>query len=261
MILAIMHVLIRDGFVDHEYVRAHTVGYDELAAHVEGWKPQRAADICGVPAEQIEELARLYAVNRPSFIRTLIGAEHTEQGSTFFRALSMLPLLTGAWKERGGGYARSVGVYTTGAISGLDQPALRAGRPVPRSLASTHVGRWLTDTTLTPPVRSVLMWNVNPVVTFPGAAKIREGLAREDLFTVVSEQFMTDTAAYADVILPACTQIELDDVMPSWGSPHLTYNHAAIAPLGESVSNTELFRRLATAMGLDHPTSTRPTTC
>lgn len=253
LILAVMHVLIRDGLVDHDYVQAHAVGYDELAAHVAGWDPARAAAVCGIPAEQIEQLATRYGTDRPSFIRTLIGAEHHLQGAAFFRSLAMLPVLTGAWRQRGGGFARSVGVYANSALSSLDRPELRTGGPAPRSLPSTRIAQWLNDAGLTPPVKSMLIWNCNPVVTFPGADRIRQGLAREDLFTVVSEQFLTDTAAWADIVLPACTQIELDDVMPSWGSPHITYNHAAIPPRGESVSNTELFRRLAGAMGFDHP--------
>lgn len=114
-----------------------------------------------------------------------------------------------------------------------------------------HIGRWLADPA--EGVHALMVWNANPMVTFPNAELLRRGMAREDLFTVVHEQFLTDTAAYADIVLPATTQIEADDVMHSWGSPHITYNHAAIAPLGESVSNTELFRRLAGALGLDHP--------
>jgi anaerobic selenocysteine-containing dehydrogenase len=253
MILAIMHVLIRDGLIDHEFIRAHTTGFEELSAHVESWKPQRAAEISGVTAEEIESLARLYGTNRPSFVRTLIGAEHAEQGATFFRALSMLPVLIGAWRERGGGFARSVGIYTGDALASLSRAELRPAGAPPRALQANHIGRWLTDGSLVPQVRSLLVWNANPAVTIPNSALIRRGLARDDLFTVVHEQFLTDTASYADIVLPACTQIELDDVMPSWGSPHLTFNHRAIPPLGESVSNTELFRRLARAMGFSHP--------
>jgi anaerobic selenocysteine-containing dehydrogenase len=245
LILAIMHELIRHDWIDHDYIAAHSTGYDDLAAHVADWTPERAAAICGIDAHEIVELARLYGTNRPSFIRTLIGAEHGEQGATFFRAAAMLPVLVGAWRERGGGFARSVGVYSAGSMNGLYRPASGASR---RELQANHIGRWLTDPA--EGVHALMVWGANPVITLPNAGAIRSGLARDDLFTVVHEQFMSDTAAFADIVLPATTQIEAGDVMASWGSPHVTLNSAAIAPVGESVSNSELFRRLAGALGL-----------
>jgi anaerobic selenocysteine-containing dehydrogenase len=251
MMLAMMHVIIRDDLIDHEFVREHTNGFDELAAHVATWTPEKAADICGITATEIESLAALYASGAPAFIRTIIGAEHAEHGGTFFRALTMLPVLIGAWKQRGGGYARSVGTYGS-ALNSLERPHLETGHER-RPLQMNHLGRWLTDETLDPPVTSIIIWNCNPVVTIPNAELIRRGLEREDLFTVVHEHFITDTAKYADIVLPATTQIEQLDVTTSWGSPHTNWNHQAIPPMGESVSNTELFRRLATAMGLTHP--------
>ena len=250
LILAMMHVLVRDDMVDHDYLAAHATGFDELAAHVADWTPERASSICGVAAEQIEWLAHRYGSDRPSFIRTLIGAEHSEHGADFFRALTMLPVLTGAWKQRGGGLARSIGTYGSSALRGLAVPGLSAGVER-RSLQMVQVGRWLADPS--EGVHAVLIWNANPVATFPNSELIRRGLARDDLFTVVHEQFLTDTASYADIVLPATTQIEADDVTVSWGSPHITYNHAAVPPMGEAVSNSELFRRLAGALGLDDP--------
>lgn len=250
MMLAMMHVLIRDGLVDTDYVKNHTEGFDELAEHVRVWTPSKAADVCGIDASEIERLAHDYGTIRPSFIRTLIGAEHREHGAMFFRTLSCLPLLTGSWRERGGGYARSVGSYNSVDIddSVFDVPSLVGGR-LRRPLSMNQLGFNLTDPTLSPPVTALFVYNGNPLVTAPNAELIRRGLERDDLFTVVSEQFITDTAAYADVVFPACTQIEQVDVVPSWGHLYMGWNHKAIEPLGESVPNTELWRRLSQAMG------------
>jgi anaerobic selenocysteine-containing dehydrogenase len=252
LILAMMHVLIRDAHIDREYIAAHTTGYEELAAHVTQWSPARAAGVCGLSVDEIEFLAKLYATGGPAFIRTLIGAEHAAHGAQFFRTLAMLPVLIGAWKHRGGGFARSVGTYAGAALSSLARAELSNGSHR-RSLSQNHIGRWLTDPNLDPPVRSLLVYGANPLVTIPNRELIRQGLLREDLFTIVHEQFMTDTARYADIVLPATTQIEAIDVMGSWGSPHITYNNAAISPMGESVSNSELFRRLASAMEMHDP--------
>lgn len=254
LMLAMMHVLIRDDLVDHDYVARHASGFDELAAHVADWTPERAAAECGVPADDIERLAIAYGTTRPAFIRTLIGAEHHTNGAMFFRALACLPVLTGSWRERGGGVARSVGSWAEGEVddSVYDTPNLSGGRPR-RGINMNELGRALTDDTLEPPVTALFVWNGNPVVTVPRADLIRAGLERDDLFCVVSEQFMTDTARYADVVFPATTQLEQTDVVPSWGHLWLGWNEAAIEPVGESVPNTELWRRLAAAMGYDEP--------
>jgi anaerobic selenocysteine-containing dehydrogenase len=250
LILAVMHELIRNDWIDRDYIDAHAAGFDELAAHVAAWAPERAAEVCGLTVDEIVRLARLYATNRPSFIRTLIGAEHSEQGATFFRAVAMLPVLINAWRDRGGGFARSVGTYGGKVLRSLDRPELSGPEPR-RELQANHIGRWLNDPT--DGVHSVLIYGANPVITLPNAAAIRRGLSRDDLFTVVHELFITDTAAYADIVLPAATQLEVEDVTLSWGSPHITFNNPAIEPLGEAVSNSELFRRLAVALGLEHP--------
>ncbi len=252
LMLAMMHILVRDDLVDHDYLRAHTTGYDELATHVADWNPTRASEICGLTIDEIELLTALYATGGPAFIRTLIGAEHATHGAQFFRTLSMLPVLIGAWKHRGGGFARSVGTYVNTALGSLGRPEL-TGVDRRRPLSQNHIGQWLTDATLDPPVKALLVYGANPLVTIPHRELIRKGLEREDLFTVVHEQFMTDTAQYADIVLPATTQIEAIDIMGSWGSPHVTWNNAAIEPMGESVSNTELCRRLAKAVGLTDP--------
>ena len=255
MMLAMMHVIIRGGLVDTDWVERYTHGFDELAAAVADWTPERAAVECGVDATVIAELAHDVATTRPTAFRTLIGAEHHEHGAMFFRTLACLPALTGAWRDVGGGFSRSVGYWTEGQI---DWDALTLPAPGPRRevnmnrlgevLAGSHLG-----TALDPPIHALVMWNVNPAVTIPNADLIRRGLERSDLFTVVHEQFLTDTARYADVVLPATTQLEADDVVFPWGHLWVTYNAAAIDPLGESCNNTELFRRIAAAMELTEP--------
>ena len=253
LMLAVMHVLVRDDLLDHDYIAAHTTGFEELAEHVAGWPPGRAADICGLEVAEIERLALAYGSTRPALIRTLIGAEHHEHGAMFFRTLACLPALTGAWRDRGGGLARSVGSWSEVNVddSVFDAEHL-AGGATRRGVSMNHLGRALTALD-DPPVKALFVWNGNPAVTVPSATLTRQGLEREDLFCVVSEQFMTDTARYADVVFPACTQIEQLDVVTSWGHLYVGWNEPAIAPLGESVPNTELWRRLARAMGFTEP--------
>ena len=254
LMLAMMHILIRDDLVDHDYLEKYTDGFDELSVQVTEWTPLRAAQVCGISVDDIESLARDYGTIRPSFIRTLIGAEHRQHGAMFFRTLSCLPMLVGAWREKGGGFARSVGSYAAANVddSVFTVDSLSAGRER-RPLSMNEIGQVLNDENLDPAVKALFVYNGNPLVTAPNAELIRQGLEREDLFTVVSEQFMTDTARYADVIFPACTQIEQVDVVPAWGHLYLGWNEKAIEPLGESVPNTELWRRLALAMGFSEP--------
>ncbi len=260
MMLAMMHVIIRDGLTDEDWIAAHTSGFEELRAAVADWTPERAAHETGVDAAVIEALAVDYATIRPAAIRTLIGPEHHENGAMFYRTLACLPALTGAWAERGGGISRSVGWWTEGQIdeAAFLRPDLdtTAGH-LPRTINMSRLGEALTSPTAGgdtgPPVHALVVWNSNPLVIVPNAEAVRAGLARDDLFTVVHEQFLTDTARYADVVLPATTQIEADDVVLPWGHLWVGWNEAAIPPVGESCSNTELFRRLAGAMGCTEP--------
>ena len=256
MLLAMMHVIIRDGLTDDEWISAHTTGFEELRDAVDEWTPDRAAARCGVDAGVIEALAIDIATTRPTALRTLIGPEHHENGAMFFRTLACLPALTGAWRDRGGGYSRSVGHWTESQIDhrALSRPDLMPtnalGHP-PRMVNMSRLGSVLTD--LDPAIHAMIVWNCNPLVTVPNTELIRRGLTRDDLFTVVHEQFMTETARYADIVLPATTQIEADDVVFPWGHLWVTYNEAAVPPIGEACNNTELFRRIATAMRLDEP--------
>ena len=250
LMLAMMHVIIRDNLVDHDFIRDHTNGFEELADAVASWTPEAAAVVCDVLAADIEKFAREYAVAKPAFIRTVIGAEHRENGAMLFRTMACLPTITGSWRHRGGGLSRSVGSWFGEFVdsSVFAGEHLAGGKPR-RALPFTQLGRVLTDGTLSPPVNVLFVWNGNPVATCPNAADTRRGLLREDLFTVVSEQFITDTAKYADVVFPATMQIEHRDVVPAWGHLYLGWNEPAIAPVGECVPNTELFRRIAGAMG------------
>lgn len=247
LMLAVMNVLIEQGLLDRDYVDRHTIGYEQLAQRVADWPVERAAKICGLDEDEIVRFACAYGSTRPSFIRTLIGAEHREQGAMFYRTLSCLPLLTGSWRDRGGGLSRSVGSWS-------ETQVIDAAFDVPtntRQISMNHLGRVLTDPAAG--IHVLVVWNGNPLVSVPNAAQTRAGLSRDDLFTVVSEQFMTDTARYADVVFPATTEIEHLDVIPSWGHLYLGWNEPGISPLGESVANTELWRRLANAMGFDDP--------
>jgi len=251
--LAMMHVIVRDGLVDREYVRAHAVGYDALVERVRTYAPEAVAHVVGLPAGDIERFAREYATTHPSLLRPLIGLEHHRHGAMQFRTLACLPVLTGAWKHRGGGLARSTHALHFAA---LDMDAvLRPDvyRPGVRVLNMRDLGRDLCDRTLAPPVRALMVYGANPLVSMPNQARIAEGLAREDLFTVVHDLFVTDTARFADYVLPATSQIEHLDLSPAWGHLYLALNRPAIAPRGESVSNTELFRRLAAALGRAEP--------
>jgi anaerobic selenocysteine-containing dehydrogenase len=252
--LAMMHVFVRDGLVDRDYVDAHAEGYDDLVERVAGWPPERAAEVCGLDAGEIERLARAYATTTPAMIRVLIGAEHRSNGAMLYRTIACLPVLTGAWRHRGGGLARSTSAWNGVAVDDGVFDAPHLAPPLPggrerRAINMNELGAALTDPAMDPPVMALVVWGGNPLVTVPRSELIRAGLAREDLFCVVSEQFVTDTARYADLVLPATTQLEHLDVVPAWGHLNLGWNAPAIAPLGEAVPNTELWRRLAAAMG------------
>lgn len=251
LVLGMLHVLVRDDLVDHDYVERHTTGFGELAAHVADWTPERAGAATGLDPAEIESLARAYGEARPAFIRTLIGAEHHEHGARFFRALGCLPLVTGSWRHRGGGLARSTAQWNDGIV---DESVFDSPQPT-RSFPVARLGAALTEGHPDggPPVHALFVWCSNPVLSLPNAGAIVRGLGRDDLFTVVSEQFLTDTARYADVVFPAATQLEQLDVVPAWGHLHLGWNEPAIEPLGEAVPNTELWRRLARAFGLRDP--------
>lgn len=251
--MAMMHVIVRDNLVDHDYVTQFADGYDAFAQRLSEYSPTVVASITGLPAGDIERLARLYATTRPAALRPLIGMEHHRNGAMIFRTVTCLPILTGAWRDRGGGLCRSTGAlqFSTLDINALTRPDTYQ-RPV-RSLNMRDLGQVLLSQDLSPPVRALCVYNSNPAVTTPRQSLVIQGLCREDLFTVVHDLFVTETARYADLVLPATSQLEHLDLVPAWGHHYLSFNRPAIEPVGQSVSNTELFRRLARALGRTEP--------
>jgi anaerobic selenocysteine-containing dehydrogenase len=249
--LAIMHVLFRDALVDRSYIDEMTLGADELRERVlRDYSPERVSQICRIPAQTIESLAHRYGTTRPTFIRVNYGLQRHAGGGSAVRAISILPALTGAWNDAGGGMQLS-----TSAAFGLNMAAVERRdliRPGTRTINMSRLGEALTETN-DPPVKAMIVYNSNPGSVAPDRVRVREGLRRNDLFTVVLEHFQTDTADYADVLLPATTQLEHDDLHKAYGHIYMLYNHQAIAPLGEALPNSEIFRRIAAAMKLDHP--------
>jgi anaerobic selenocysteine-containing dehydrogenase len=250
--LGMINVIIAEGLVDQDYVEKYTVGYDELKVRAEQFPPEKVAEITGIPADDVRKLAREFATTQPSVIRMGVAIERHAGGGNAVRALSCLPALVGSWRHCGGGILHMPIWAFPVNWDALSRPDWIA--PGPQIINQWRLGQALTGALpLKTPIRSLVVYNSNPMVVVQEQELVERGLARDDLFTVVSEQFMTDTALYADVVLPATTQLEQFDIMFSWGHLYLTLNEPAIAPLGEAVPNTELFRRLAGVMGLDDP--------
>ena len=248
--LAMINVIIAEGLVDKDYVAKYTVGYDELAERAQTYTPEKVGAITGIAADDIRKLAREYATTRPSVIRIGVAVERHSGGGQTVRALTCLPALVGAWRDVGGGILQLPIWAFPVKWDALMRPDWI--KPGTRVLNQWKLGAALTgELQLDPPIRSLFVYNANPMVVAPEQEKIVKGLAREDLFTVVSEHFITDTASYADIVLPATTQMEQHEIMFSWGHFYLSLNQRAISPRGEAVPNTELFRRLAAAMGFD----------
>jgi len=246
--LALMYVIIDEGLVDRDYVQQHTLGYEELAERAREYPPERAEQITGVAAADIRRLAREFATIQPSVIRTGVGLERHRGGGQTIRAVCCLPALTGSWRHPGGGlFLVSIHQFPI-HWDRMQRPDL--ARPGTRVLNILRVGEHLTSDTLTPPVKSFFCYNSNPVIQGPEQNLLIKGLMRDDLFTVVSELFITDTARYADILLPATMQAEQFDLMFAWGHSYLTLNEQAIAAPGEAVPNVELFRRLSRTMGM-----------
>ena len=250
--LAMMNVIVEEDLVDHDYVEKYTIGFDELKQRVADYPPEKVAAITGVPADDIRTLAREFATAQPSVVRIGVAVERHAGGGQTVRALACLPALVGSWRRPGGGILQlPIWAFPIDWGSAL-RPDLIA--PGTRVLNQWRLGPALAgEMDLDPPIQSLFVYNSNPLVVAPEQGKLVRGLAREDLFTVVSEQFLTDTAQYADLVLPATTQLEQEDIMFSWGHLYLSYNNRAIDPLGEAVPNTELFRRLAATFGFDDP--------
>jgi anaerobic selenocysteine-containing dehydrogenase len=250
--IGMMRAVVEAGLADEEWCRAHAEGYEELLASLASGTVEDAATICGVPADDIRRVGCAFASTRPALLRLGVGAQRHMGAPVAYSTIASLPALTGAWRDRGGGCSY-IPLATAAAVSdfALKREDLRPG-PV-RTINMSQLGEALTDPALDPPIKAFVCWNSNPAAIAPDQERVLEGLRRDDLFVVVLEQFMTDTAALADVVLPATTQLEHLDVLFSWGHHYLTWNEPAIEPVGEARSNTETFRLLAAALGLDDP--------
>jgi anaerobic selenocysteine-containing dehydrogenase len=248
--LGLVQQLVAQGRVDRAWVDAHTVGYQALADRAAAWTPERVAATCGIPAEQVVALARDYGTLAPAAIRLNYGMQRVRGGANAVRLVAGLPALVGAWRDPAGGVLLSSSGHFGLDVAAWQRPDLLAGRR-PRTINMVTIGDALLEAD--PPVEAVVVWNSNPVAVAPDSAKVRRGFEREDLFTVVIEQFATDTADHADWVLPATTQLEHFDLHKTYGHRWWVMNRPAIAPLGQALPNAEIFRRLAARMGLDHP--------
>jgi anaerobic selenocysteine-containing dehydrogenase len=250
--IGMMRAVVDAGLHDEDWCRAHTDGYDELLRRLGEHAVEHWADVCGVDARTIARVAGDFARTRPALVRLGVGAQRHLGAPAAYSTVASLACLTGAWRDRGGGCSY-IPTATASAISSkpLEREDLRPGTV--RTINMSQLGRALTDPELDPPVKALVCWNSNPAAIAPDQERVLEGLRRTELFTVVIEPFMTDTAAHADVVLPATTQLEHLDVLFSWGHHYVTWNEPAIRPLGEAKSNTEIFRLLAARLGFDDP--------
>ncbi|MGH8706036.1 MAG: molybdopterin-containing oxidoreductase family protein, partial [Burkholderiales bacterium] len=248
--LGMMHVLVAEGLIDRDYIAKHTLGFEPLAERLKQYTPAWAARICGITTQEVVALAREYGTVKPAAIRLNYGMQRHTGGGIAARTIACLPALTGAWRDAAGGIVLTTADFYGFDHAALERPDLLAGRQ-PRVINQSRLGDALTAAQ--PPVRAVIVYNTNPVAVCPDSEKVIAGFLREDLFCVVMDSFLTDTADYADIVLPATTQLEHHDVHKSYGHLYVLANNPAIAPLGESLPNSEFFRRLAARMGFDEP--------
>jgi anaerobic selenocysteine-containing dehydrogenase len=256
--LGMMHVLIAEDFLDHDYIANHTLGFEQLKQRVAEWPPERVAEVCGITVAEVVDLARLYGryarESEGAAIRINYGLQRVRGGGMAVRNIACLPALVGAWRHPAGGIQLSSSGSFPINRARSQRPDLRT-KPA-RTINMTTIGDDLlreSSAVFGPKVEAVVVYNSNPLAIAPESAKVAQGFAREDLFTVVLEQFQTDTVDYADIVLPATTQLEHLDAHASYGHLYMMANNAAIAPLGEAKPNTEIFRLLAARMGLDDP--------
>ncbi len=248
--LGVMHLLIDNGHVDRNYVDNHTIGFDALAHRAREWTPERVAATCGIPREQVVGLANDYGSIKPAAIRLNYGMQRVHGGGNAVRAVACLPALIGAWREpAGGALLSSSGTFPVDAPA-LERPDQISGAP--RTINMSAIGDALTRAN-DPPIRAIYVYNSNPLAVAPDSSRVVAGFSRPDLFCVVHEIFKTDTADYADILLPATTQLEQTDIHHSYGHLYALANNPAIAPIAEALPNTEVFRRLAARMGFDDP--------
>ena len=257
--LALMHELIHHDWLDHEYLAQHTLGWDQMRARALQWPPERAAAVCGITPDQIRALAQAYGACRgdagPAAIRLNYGMQRVRGGGNAVRLIAALPALIGAWRHRAGGMLLSSSGSFPVNRAALQRPDLLAGRR-PRTINMSTIGDDLlrpASADFGPAIEALVVYNSNPVAVAPDSGRVVQGFAREDLFTVVLEHFQTDTADYADYLLPATTQLEHWDVHAGYGHTDALLNRPAIEPLGQARTNTQIFRELAQRMGFTEP--------
>jgi anaerobic selenocysteine-containing dehydrogenase len=257
--LGMMHVLIAEDLCDHDYIAGHTLGFEELKARAAEWTPERTAATCGISVDEVVNLAREYGrtarQGEPVAIRANYGVQRVRGGGMAVRNIACLPALVGAWRHPAGGIQLSTSGSFPANRAALQRPDLLAGRK-PRTINMTTIGDdLLTESSpgFGPKIEAVIVYNANPLAIAPDSAKVMQGFQREDLFTVVLEHFCTDSADYADILLPATTQLEHVDAHLAYGHLYMMANNAAIAPLGQAKPNTEIFRLIAATMGFDDP--------
>ncbi len=260
--LGMANVIFSEGLHDELWLEANAVGWREFRERCALYPPERAAQITELEAETVVSLARRYATETPSAIRLGYGMSRTSNGGSMIRAISTLPAIIGAWGKLGSGLLLSSSAHFPLNRQAVKRPDLAPapgepscknyGRSTPRAVNMNEIGRALLETK-DPPIQSVYVFNSNPVAVAPNSTLVMQGFAREDLFCVVHEQMMTDTAKYADILLPATTQMEQLDLMRSYGHLYLNLCQPAIAPLGESKPNLEVFNALGKAMGYTDP--------
>ncbi|WP_379130061.1 molybdopterin-dependent oxidoreductase [Paenibacillus sp. sgz500958] len=245
--LGIMHILFRDGWTDDAFLERYTTGHAQLRQHVKDYPPELVADITGIPAEDIEKLAKLYGEAKVSYIHIGNGLQHHDNGGMNVRTIACLPALTGQWLKGGGAYKSNSGYAATNPRS-LPRPDLRRN-PRGRSINMNRIGEALELTEN--PVKGIFVYCSNPLVVAPDAERVRNGFMREDLFTVVHDLFMTDTAKYADIVLPATSSFENIDVYSSYWHHYMQFHEPVVEAPGECKSNMEVFSLLGLAMGYD----------
>ena len=255
--LAVMHELTTHGWLDEDYIARHVEGFDALREKAMAWPPERAAAECGVAAADIRELARDYGTMQPAAIRLNYGMQRVAGGGNAARLIALLPCLTGAWRHPAGGLLLSSSGWFKRVRNEalLYKPELLAGRK-PRTINMSTIGDDLlrdASPAFGPKIEALIVYNSNPVAVAPQSARVAQGFAREDLFTVVLEHFMTDTADHADIVLPATTQMEHLDVHIAYGHTYAMFNEPAIDPVGEAKPNAQIFRELARRMGYTEP--------
>lgn len=253
--LALMHELVVNGWTDEDYLAQHTLGWEGLRERALRWSPERAAAVCGIPAQQIRDLARDYGTTKPAAIRLNYGMQRVRGGGNAVRAVACLPAITGAWRHRAGGLLLSSSGFFPVDRAALQRPDLLAGR-TPRTINMVTIGDDLlrrASPAFGPAIEAVVVYNSNPVAVAPESGKVVQGFARDDLFTVVLEHFRTDTADYADYLLPATTQLEHWDIHATYGHTDVLLNRPAVAPVGQARTNTDIFRGLAARMGFTDP--------